>query len=379
MLHPIDGQPVLQPGFYFHGEPEAEALRQDGARLQLPHIGAVSTRFQWRFMHALRQLGWENRRISEARIDAAQFRQIEAELAARERLFLADAARLPEYARIWAPQFKSNLPREYGVHLMVRVLDLFNQGSTKYQTVSNSCLLANVLPMMRGAVVNQGTVDGSSLFVTDPKLRDPQTVQMPELFGFYNRRDAIGASELPPVQDVGLGSCSYAQTLVHEFAHDADQLISGGGAGSNANVQFNRLEHCSPHTLDFQAAGTPFRFDGAPGTQKLEDYISGYAAGLNSGDKTYIAIEDAAESVTAYLLFPEYFRELAAKSPALQARYDYLKTRLFGGTEFRNLAVERGAFKADDGSYSVSRSASETVGAVCRGFAEFRLDDIVKR
>gem|GEM_PF-5893975 len=369
--------PPLQPGLYFAADPEAEALRKDGASVQLPWPGNPTTRFEWKLANALRMVGWGNRRLLGARIDAAQFRSLEAELVNRERLFLADTARMPDFHLNWGPPLPHNVPREFGVHVMVRSMALFNEGTRSYQRLSPSCMVANLLPAMRGALVNMGAADGSDWNDPAAPLRDPQIVQMPELFSFNNRRTAITASELPAFDGVPMSACSYAATLVHEFTHDLDLRFNGSGSEGYMNQQIDRRQACGPQLMDFDESGSPFKYEGAAGTQPLADFISGYAAGLLNSDRTYRPWEDAAETVTAYLLFPEYFRELASKSAALRARYDYVRTRLFGGVEFRNLAAERGAFKVDDGNLSVDRQ--QTTASVCNGFAEFRLDDIVKR
>jgi hypothetical protein len=194
---------------------------------------------------------------------------------------------------------------------------------------------------------------------------------MPELYGFTNVRRAIGADELPV--DLGIqSSCAYATTLVHEFAHDLDKFFYFDGANSYMNRQFDRLAACSANLFDFAKSGHPFTYDGGNGMQNPAEYVSGYAAGLsNEGTQDYRGWEDAAETVTAYILFPEYFRRMAGANAKLQARYDYVKTQLFGGVEFENRALAPEA-------KNLTRPAS-AMNSLCAQVHEFRMDDVVVR
>jgi len=325
---------------------------------------------QWRLINAQRMLGFEPAVIGQGQvIDAPAFKDIDQRLAAREALFDADAARLPNYAANWAPNFLDNIPRTFGVHMMVRVLDAFNAGPVQYQRLTNSCLLANVVPQMCGALVDFGTLDGSSC-IASPLLRNPQVIQMPELFNFNGVRRAIRADELPV--DAGIPTnCGYAALLVHEFTHDLDKYFYSDPANSVMNPQFDRLAACSTNLFDFEKPGHPFTYGGAYGMQNPAEYVSAYASGLaNEGLQDYRPWEDTAETVTAYIMFPEYFRRVAGANSRLQARYDYVKTQLFGGVEFENRAV---APQANALTQPV------TMTSLCRDVREFRMDDIVVR
>jgi hypothetical protein len=141
----------------------------------------------------------------------------------------------------------------------------------------------------------------------------------------------VGADELP-IYAMTVGEYDMS-TLVHEFTHDMDKRWQND---ANTHMAFDRKAVCSPNLMDFQLAGSPFQYNGANGAQNKKDFVSGYAAGLNNAGQDYRQWEDAAESITAYMLLPEYFRSLAAASTVAKAKYDYIKSNLFGGKEFEN-------------------------------------------
>ncbi len=65
---------------------------------------------------------------------------------------------------------------------------------------------------------------------------------------------------------------------------------------------------------------------------KRSDFISGYAM-TN-------CFEDFAESYVFYRLHGEKFRTIAEESPALKAKYDFMKTYVFGGMEYQKQKKE---------------------------------------
>ena len=318
----------------------------------------------WRIINAQRLLGLESDAIARGNtIDAGAFKIIDQRLAEREKLFDADVLRLLKYQAILAPQFRDNLPQAFGVHVMVRVLDLLNRGPRQYNQINNECLLANVIPNMCGSIVDMGTIDGSSCTSRAP-LREKQIIQMPDLYSFSNVRRQITADELPVEGNGIANTCSYVATLVHEFTHDTDLSLNN----SYTNMQYDRLAHCSSELMDFAKTNSPFLQNVQAGTQNRAEYITDYAAGLNSQTQDYRYWEDAAETVTAYMVFPEYFRSKAALNVKLKARYDYVKTEIFGGVEFRNLALE---------NQTIMDADANTAAALCFHVKEFRLDDII--
>jgi hypothetical protein len=371
MCAPGDPQPPAASR-YFANDTEADALRRGNRTVQMPlDPFAYDFGLQWRIINAERMLGLEVAEIARGQvIDAAAFKDIDQHLATREALFDADAARLPDYAFNWSPNFRDNIPRTFGVHMAVRVLDSFNAGPIQYQRITNSCLLANMVPQMCGALVDFGTVDGSACTANTSALRNPQVIQFPELYGFWSVRRAIRADELPV--DLGIPStCQYAATLVHEFVHDLDGSLNDAGPGNPINAQFDRLQACSINLFDFAKPGNPFDHDGGSGMQNPAEYVSGYAAGLSNPGQDYRRWEDAAETVTAYILFPEYFRRLAAANAKLQARYDYVKAQIFGNVEFDNLAVAPEA-------KNLTRPTS-AMDSICSQVHQFRMDDVIAR
>ncbi len=357
--------PISIVSRYFANDAEAKLLWNGERTVTMPTFSIMTDMgLPWRVINAQRMLGLESDSIARGNtIDAAAFKIIDQRLADREKLFDADALRLPDYQAIWAPQFRDNLPQAFGVHVMVRVLDLLNRGPRQYNKISNECLLANVIPGMCGAIVDMGTTDGSSCNSGAP-LREKQIIQMPELYSFSNVRRQITADELPVVESPIANTCSYAATLVHEFTHDADLTFNG----SFINMQYDRLAYCGSELMSFAKTNSPFMQNVQAGTQNRAEYISDYAAGLINQDQGYRYWEDAAETVTAYVVFPEYFRSKAALNAKLKARYDYVKTEIFGGVEFRNLALENQALVDAD---------TNTIPSLCFRVKEFRLDDIV--
>jgi len=65
-----------------------------------------------------------------------------------------------------------------------------------------------------------------------------------------------------------------------------------------------------------------------------KDFISGYA--MSS------PYEDFAESYLFYRLHGEKFRNIAVESPALQAKYNFMRLRVFKGQEFQTQKVAQG-------------------------------------
>jgi len=114
--------------------------------------------------------------------------------------------------------------------------------------------------------------------------------------------------------------------LIHELAHNVDYgfLVSSSGVESgfydgtlpiyegDPSLEFYRLSWVLPGQK--HASSRP------------SDFVSGYAA-------TNV-FEDFAESYAYYILHNKNFRSLALKNAVLRAKYDFLKTRVFGGKTF---------------------------------------------
>jgi hypothetical protein len=300
-------------------------------------------------------------------IDADRLLAIDQALAAREAQFDMSSALLPNYSAISGPDFLDNIPQRFAVHQIVELFRLLNESGTAFQSYNNDCVLASFIPTMCGAMVDMGTTDGSSCKNFGVTMREEQIIQMPELFGFENVRTEISASELPNSNAIQ-STCQYVDVLMHEFVHDIDQRYQNS---TNQHKQYDRADSCSTHYMNFNLPGTPFVYSGENGGQNPDDYVSGYASGLTNASQDYRQWEEAAETVTTYVLFPEYFRSRAANSVALQAKYDYVRDNLFGGNEFENPA-----FSEEDPFEWYSNT-----NVLCRefGVTEFRLSDISVR
>jgi hypothetical protein len=248
----------------------------------------------------------------------------------QETVIGTQASLMYDYYVISAPEFFDNIPQAFAPHLLATIFDLFNAGPIDYQSYSHECVLANIIPQMCGALVDMGTVDDSSCKDKKPSFRDTQIVQMPELFSFNNIRREIQPDEYP--NNIVIPSTyAYAATLVHEFVHD---LEDDPPYFKVTHREYDRRIYCSPSLMDFLTSHSPFEFNGPDGSQAPADFVSSYAGGLSSG--TYLHYEDVAESVSAYMLIPEYFRKRAQSSVSLQNKYDYIRDHIFGGTEFYN-------------------------------------------
>ena len=156
-------------------------------------------------------------------------------------------------------------------------------------------------------------------------------VQSPDIYGYNGRRDILSANDIP-IYAMTFGGYNVA-TLVHEFTHDMDKRWETDPV---THMVVDRKTYCSVNFMDFQLANTPFQYSGANGAQSTKDFVSGYVAGLINAGQDYRSFEDAAESVTAYMLLPEYFRSLIGASTVLKAKYDYIKNNFFAGKEFEN-------------------------------------------
>ncbi len=328
------GNKVLQSA-YLSSDTEAQALIDGGGSVTIPATALLSSGdLSWRIVNAMRMAGYDHAGVRGAGvIDGARLLQIDAELVTAEAAIASQAAKLPNFSSISGPDYRDNIPQAYAAHMFVTILELLNAGATQYETVSNECLLANMVPQMCGALVDMGVEPGSTgCKSTTAVLRTNQIIQTPELFGFMNVRREITADEYP-LNGGHSSTMSYASTLIHEFVHDLDYRWNNWAP---MHAQYDRRTVCSPNFVNFQVAGSPFMFTGGNGNQTPGDFVSEYAAGLSNQNKDYRSWEDVAESVTAYIVLPEYFRLRAASSATLQAKYDYIRNNMFGGVEFEN-------------------------------------------
>jgi len=117
--------------------------------------------------------------------------------------------------------------------------------------------------------------------------------------------------------------------LVHEMGHIMDTGVMEGTADAGESAfrdGGNPVNNDDPsldfYTLDFENEKT-LKEDAT-----AWDFVSGYAMAD--------PYEDFAESYAYYILHGNEFREIAKFNQVLQAKYDYLKNRVFNGKEYFN-------------------------------------------
>lgn len=309
---------------YFSNDKAAQSIAKGYTSVKMPgslETGVFNDRgIAWRIVNAYRMIGYESTAMPIGKtIGKNQILELDRQLAIKERKIKQKvAASFSFYEKHSAPNFKDNIPQSFMAYNFATLFDLFNAGRIKYQSNNYECLLAN-LAYLPGLLVNNGETD-------------PVIVQTPEFFGFGGRTDLISANEYP----IHANQSTFLLTAyaVHEIVHtlDAERL-------RRRSTSFDRLVYCSPNmfNLNYNIPGIPFVYNGRPGEQNPNDYVSQYAAGLvGQEQKNYLSWEDVAESVTTYILLPEYFRDKAQRSVALKQKYDFIKTQIFKGTEFHN-------------------------------------------
>lgn len=115
--------------------------------------------------------------------------------------------------------------------------------------------------------------------------------------------------------------------LVHELGHIEDTGVLTGSDGIKAS-EF--MDGSNPVVLDdpsleFYRISFRNELTLKSGSTKM-DFVTGYAM-----TDPY---EDFAETFNFYLLHGEIFREMKTENPQLQAKYDFMKNRVFEGQEF---------------------------------------------
>ncbi|WDE10481.1 PKD domain-containing protein [Thalassomonas haliotis] len=362
---------------WFCDDEEAVKVLQGRKTVQLPLLDTypLPTEFglRWRIIQALRLLGYEKHGIHTGEtINATRFQEIDAKLAAMEPVIATKSDKLPNYMDISGPNFVDNLPQTFAAHIFSASFDLINSGPNKYQKHTNECVIANLIPQMCGALVDMGVSSGSCK-ETSAVYLDKITVQTPELFSFHSyRRDAIGADEHPDDETV-FSTFSYVATLIHEMMHDLD---ASWGNNEYMHAIYDRQEVCSNKLMDYRNSPmNPFIVGSEDfGNQDMNDFVSQYASGLGntngSADNDYRDGEDFAETLSAYILLPEYFRDRMQHSTFLQNKYNWVRDVIFGGVEFTNPYLV-------DIEYNVPYQTSEfyTVNKLSR----FNITDISKR
>lgn len=213
---------------YLRDDAEAQAFLDNAESFELPSSRFLTPvgNLEWRIINAMHMTGSDHDSTGSGEtIDAEQLRSIDAELVKAEAIIAAQAAKLPNFSEISGPDYLDNIPQAFAAHMYATILEMFNFGPIKYQTLSNECLLANMIPQMCGALVDMGVEEGSpGCKSPSANLREDQIVQSPELFGFNNVRREICANELPSWGNSS--TMHYVGTLIHEFVHDLDARYS---------------------------------------------------------------------------------------------------------------------------------------------------------
>ncbi|GAA6204599.1 MULTISPECIES: hypothetical protein [Thalassotalea] len=322
---------------WFCGDEEAEQVLQGNATVQLPlDIYPLPAEFglRWRIIQALRLLGYEKHGINTGEtVDSTKLREIDEKLAAIEPVIATKSDKLPNYMDISGPNFADNLSQTFAAHLFSSIFDLINSGITQYQKHTNECLIANLVPQMCGALIDMGVSSGSCK--NNPVFLDEIIIQTPELFSFDSqKRSAIRADEHPYDETVS-STFSYVSVLIHEMVHDLD---ARSGDSEYMHPIYDRKEVCSDKLIDYMNSSiNPFVFASEDyGNQDVKDFVSRYASGLGNANNSYRSWEDVAESITSYILLPEYFRDRMQHSELLQNKYNWVRDVVFNGIEFTN-------------------------------------------
>jgi hypothetical protein len=155
--------------------------------------------------------------------------------------------------------------------------------------------------------------------------------------GFYYFELGDSCTYLGPNVWLWNDDFSEADVSLHEYAHFLDRSVYSSSQGTTSaigsveTIGFTEIGYDTADTFD--ADGWTFY---RPRSTDPADRISGYALGW-SFDPTpgyFTAYEDFAESFTAYVLQGFVFRDLARSRPLLAARYEWLKSRVFGAVEY---------------------------------------------
>jgi hypothetical protein len=337
------GDESLLQSDYLKNDLDAIAIAQGTMTTNLPEylfVAIPDWNISWRLVNALRMSGHEFGGIEINKlIGQSEILQIDAELAAAEQEIYTRAAQLPFYKDVSGPDFNDNIPQDFAAYMFASINMWLNAGEPDYQHDTRECLLGSLVPHMCGAFVDRGLVDSSGncrSLTTEWLPGDELTIQTPELFGFNQINYAINDTEYPNVPFISV--FSYTGTVLHEFIHDMDTFWEFD-SGMTQRI-YDRHDVCTGEFMNFDYLGSgPFQYNGVCGEQDQADYVSEYAAGLYVSGQCYRPTEDAAESVEAYIMVPEYFRYRAQNSTILQAKYDYIKNNLFNGVEFSNLQL----------------------------------------
>ncbi|MFC1611921.1 hypothetical protein ACFL6C_13240 [Myxococcota bacterium] len=332
----VDDNPLQLISEYFSSDADALAIAASELTVQLPTDKYFTERdIRWRLINALRMLGYELDGIPwGSQVGKPEIGAIDTALAAAEQIFANQAARFPFWSSITTPRFIDNLPREFGAYLYVAIFDLFNSGPTVYQTYDQDCLYAALISEM--CTPFQVTSDGTGMVCKQQVPRAyPLRIDDHYIAGFTgsSATSPPAPDEFPPHGFVSI--YMYVATTVHEMTHGLKGYAVGGVSweGMTGSIDYNQTA-CVGTYMDFEAAGAPFTFT----------RYNYYSTDLSDSPSFYVSnyafvggrVENHAETVTAYILLPEYFRERMRFSPILREAYEFVRDNYYGGVQFHN-------------------------------------------
>lgn len=152
------------------------------------------------------------------------------------------------------------------------------------------------------------------------------TVQLITLTLDPNARRGLGGGSHIVIRCTGMSDEELAAVVVHEVGHTVDAtLLTGSSTITTAFSDGPNVLPVDDPSIEF------YSLSWASDTQHIQastsdDFVSVYAASD--------PFEDFAESYSAYVLHGESFAAMAAQNPVLQAKYDFLKNTVFGGTTY---------------------------------------------
>jgi len=334
-----DNQSCQLTSEYFKNDTEAQSITNINQSIVLNNSKTSIGTLGWRVANALQMAGYSSQAMMYGRtVDKKFITELDCRLAKAELLINQKAAKLPEFLKVAGPDFKGNIPQKFAAYTYASIFDLFNTGGN-YLSYTNQCLMAGLCYQMPEAIA-AGCSDKTYSSFNQNKI-----IQSPALFGFsmgsgsginFRFRPALAKDSLPDsYPDIEL----YQNILIHEFTHWLD---------SRHNFPRN---YCTGQSQIFNKLESPFI---NISSYSSSDFVSGYAM-TNPH-------EDAAESVTAYIMYPDYFRIRAATRPILKMKYDYLKNSVFGGYEFKNPNITKVELNKIAPSYIPNVTNSLSVG-----------------
>ncbi|MFA5830065.1 MAG: hypothetical protein WC843_06285 [Candidatus Gracilibacteria bacterium] len=142
-------------------------------------------------------------------------------------------------------------------------------------------------------------------------------------------RRGLGGGSTVILRCVGVTDTELVSVLVHEMGHIVDTgVVEGNSSSEESDFQDgNNPVYKDDPSLEFYSLSFLDEKTLRPDASRM-DFVSGYAMSD--------PFEDFAETYNYYILHGGEFRKLGTQNKVLQAKYNYLKTRIFHGEEFFN-------------------------------------------